>query len=345
MMTLAQALNRCIEHQDLTYDEMTFLFRQIMHGELSAVAIAALMMALRVKGESVTEITAAAQVMREMVNPVAIENKIHLVDIVGTGGDGAHTFNISTAAMFVAAAAGAKVAKHGGRAVSSQSGSADVLEALNIQLQLNPSQIAQCLEQTKIGFMFAPQHHPAMKYAAPVRKELGVKSIFNLLGPLTNPAGAPNIVLGVFAKTWVQKQAEVLKNLGMQRALVVWGHDNLDEISLSDATEVAELQDGKVKTYTITPEQFGLQRINADHFKVQNKQESLFKIKQALTNKDDALRNIVALNAAAALYVAGVSTSLAQGLSLAQTTIQTGAAFAKLEEVQKFTQKFIHLNV
>ena len=275
-MTISQqeALTRLIEHREIFHDEMLYLFRQLMGGELSPVMITALTMGLRVKKESIGEITAAAQVMREFSTKVPLANTQHMIDIVGTGGDGANTFNISTASMFVVAAAGARVAKHGGRSVSSSSGSADVLESLGVNIHLKPEQIAQSIAQTGIGFMFAPNHHAAMKHAAPVRKELGVRTIFNILGPLTNPAGAPNILMGVFHPDLVGIQVRVLQRLGAQHALVVWGRDNMDEVSLGAPTMVGELVNGEIREYDIHPEDFGLQMVSNRNLRVEGAVES-----------------------------------------------------------------------
>jgi len=339
-MTISEqeALHRCIEHRELFHDEMLELFRKIMRGEMSPTMIAALMMGLRVKKETIGEITAAAQVMREFSTKVPLASTEHLIDIVGTGGDGAQTFNISTAAMFVAAAAGAKVAKHGGRSVSSSSGSADVLESLGANINLNPEQIAQSIAQTGIGFMFAPNHHAAMKYAAPVRKELGVRTIFNILGPLTNPAGAPNILMGVFHADLVGIQVRVLQRLGAQHALVVWGRDNMDEASLGAGTLVGELINGEIREYEIHPEDFGLAMSSNRCLKVNNATESKQKIIESLSTPGPA-RDIVALNAGMAIYSAGVATSIADGLSRANTAINSGAALAKLHQFVQITQQ------
>jgi len=337
-ITQQEALLRCIEHREIFHDEMLFLFRKIMGGELSPVMIAALTMGLRVKKETVGEIAAAAQVMREFATKVPMANTTHLLDIVGTGGDDTHTFNISTTAMFVAAAAGARVAKHGGRSVSSACGSADVLEALGANIQLTPEQIAQSIAQTGIGFMFAPNHHAAMKHAAPVRKELGVRTIFNILGPLTNPAGAPNILMGVFHPDLVGIQVRVLQRLGAQHALVVWGRDGMDEVSLGAATLVGELVNGEIREYDIHPEDFGLQMTASRNFKVANATESKEKIFAALDNQPGPTRDIVILNAGTALYAAGVAPSIAQGLEKARQAIASGAARAKLDQFVQITQ-------
>jgi anthranilate phosphoribosyltransferase len=339
-LTPQQALLRCIEHREIFHDEMLMLFRQIMGGEMSPVMIAALTMGLRVKKETIGEIAAAAQVMREFAAKVDVPNADNLVDIVGTGGDGANTFNISTASMFVVAAAGARVAKHGGRSVSSSSGSADALEALGVNIQLKPDQVAQSIQETGIGFMFAPNHHAAMKHAAPVRKELGVRTIFNILGPLTNPAGAPNIMMGVFHADLVGIQARVLQKLGAKHALVVWARDNMDEVSLGAATMVGELVNGEIREYDIHPEDFGLQMTSSRNLRVDSSAESVAKIYEALDNKTGAARDIVILNSGTALYASGVVDSIAKGVTKATESIASGAARAKLEEFAKFTRQF-----
>ncbi len=336
-LTPQQALLRCIEHREIFHDEMLDLFRQIMGGEMSPVMIAALTMGLRVKKESVGEIAAAAQVMREFAAKVTVENSDNLLDIVGTGGDGANTFNISTASMFVAAAAGARVAKHGGRSVSSSSGSADVLEALGVNINLQPAQVAQSIQATGIGFMFAPNHHAAMKHAAPVRKELGVRTIFNILGPLTNPAGAPNIMMGVFHPDLVGIQARVLQRLGAKHAVVVWARDNMDEVSLGASTMVGELVNDEIHEYDIHPEDFGLQMVASRNLKVGNVTESKEKILEALTNKTGPARDIVILNSGTALYAAGIASSIANGITLAQEVVASGAARTKLDQFVQFT--------
>jgi len=340
-MTISQqeALTRLIEHREIFHDEMLYLFRQLMRGELSPVMIAALTMGLRVKKESIGEITAAAQVMREFSTKVPLANTQNMIDIVGTGGDGANTFNISTASMFVVAAAGARVAKHGGRSVSSSSGSADVLESLGVNINLKPEQIAQSIAQTGIGFMFAPNHHAAMKHAAPVRKELGVRTIFNILGPLTNPAGAPNILMGVFHPDLVGIQIRVLQRLGAQHALVVWGRDNMDEVSLGAPTMVGELVNGEIREYDIHPEDFGLQMVSNRNLRVDGAAESREKILEVMNNVDGPARDIVALNAGTAIYGAGVATSIADGVKKAQETLASGAALAKLQQFISVTQQ------
>jgi anthranilate phosphoribosyltransferase len=338
-ITPQEALLRCIEHREIFHDEMLHLFRQIMSGEMSPTMIAALTMGLRAKKETIGEITAAAQVMREFSTKVPMADTTRLLDIVGTGGDGAHTFNISTASMFVAAAAGARIAKHGGRSVSSSSGSADLIEALGAQIDLKPEQIAQSIAQTGIGFMFAPNHHAAMKHAAPVRRELGVRTIFNILGPLTNPAGAPNILMGVFHPDLVGIQVRVLQRLGAQRAVVVWGRDNMDEVSLGAATMVGELADGEIREYEIHPEDFGLSMISSRNLKVANAAESKAKVLEALRGEPGPAHDIVALNAGTALYAAGVAPSIEEGLARARAAIGSGAAIAKLEQFVQITRQ------
>jgi len=338
-ITPQEALLRCIEHREIFHDEMLYLFRQIMSGEMSPTMIAALTMGLRVKKETIGEIAAAAQVMREFSTKVPMADTTNLLDIVGTGGDGAHTFNISTASMFVAAAAGARVAKHGGRSVSSSSGSADVLDSLGVNINLQPEQIAQSIAQTGIGFMYAPNHHAAMKHAAPVRRELGVRTIFNILGPLTNPAGAPNILMGVFHADLVGIQVRVLQRLGAQHAIVVYGRDNMDEVSLGAGTMVGELINGEIREYEIHPEDFGLQMIASRNLKVADSIESKAKMMEALRGEPGAAADIVALNAGTALYAAGVASSIEDGLARARTAVSSGAAIAKLEQFVRVTQQ------
>jgi anthranilate phosphoribosyltransferase len=332
-ITPQEALQRTIEHREIFHDEMLHVMRLIMSGELSPVMTAALITGLRVKKETIGEITAAAQVMREFSTKVNVADKKHLVDIVGTGGDGSHTFNISTCSMFVAAAAGAKVSKHGGRSVSSKSGSADVLEALGLNIHLSPDAIAQCIQETGIGFMFAPNHHPAMKNVAPVRKELGVRTIFNILGPLTNPASAPNILMGVFHPDLVGIQVRALQRLGAEHALVVYGRDGMDEVSLGAATMVGELRNGEIREYEVHPEDFGLPMASNRAFKVETPQESLALMRQVLDNQPGAARDIVILNAGAALYAANVVPDIPQGIAKATAAIVSGAAKAKLEQL------------
>ena len=337
-ITPQEALQRTIEHREIFHDEMLHLMRQIMGGELSPVMLAAITTGLRAKKETIGELTAAAQVMREFATKVHVTDKQHLVDIVGTGGDGAHTFNISTCSMFVIAAAGAKVSKHGGRSVSSKSGSADVIEALGANLNLAPQAIAQCIAQTGIGFMFAPNHHPAMKNVAAVRKELGVRTIFNILGPLTNPADAPNILMGVFHPDLVGIQVRALQRLGAEHALVVYGKDGLDEISLGAATMVGELKDGKISEYEIHPEDFGMQMASTRALRVETPEQSRAILQGVLAGNPGPAREIVLLNAAAALYAANVSSSIAQGLEAARQALDSGAAQAKLAQFIAATQ-------
>ena len=338
-ITPQEALQRTIEHREIFPDEMAELMRAIMRGEVSPVMTAALLTGLRVKKETVGEIAAAAAVLREFARKVRPAPHAHFVDIVGTGGDNAHSFNVSTAASFVAAAAGARVAKHGNRSVSSKSGSADVLEALGAAVELQPEQVAACLNSVGIGFMFAPIHHPAMKAVAPVRRELGVRTLFNILGPLTNPAEAPNILMGVFHPDLVGIQVRVLKRLGVQRALVVWGRDGLDEITLGASTLVGELRHGQVREYDIHPENFDLPMIASRNLRVEGSAESKERVLEALDNRPGAAREIVALNAGAALYVCGVADSIANGLARARDALASGAARRKLDEFVAMTRK------
>ena len=330
-ITPQEALQRTIEHREIFHDEMLHLMRQIMSGEMSPVMMAAITTGLRVKKETIGEIAAAAQVMREFSTKVEIADKTHLVDIVGTGGDGSHTFNISTCSMFVAAAAGAKVSKHGGRSVSSKSGSADVLESLGLNINLSPAQIAQCVAETGIGFMFAPNHHPAMKNVAPIRREMGVRTIFNILGPLTNPAGAPNILMGVFHADLVGIQVRALQRLGAEHALVVYGRDGMDEVSLGAATLVGELKDGVITEYEIHPEDFGMAMVSNRSLKVETAEDSKAMLLGVLNNLSGAPKDIVVLNAGLALYAANVAPSMAEGIVLARQAIESGAAKAKLQ--------------
>ena len=338
-ITPQEALQRLIEHREIFHDEMIALMRQIMNGEVSPLMTAAIITGLRVKKETVGEITGAARVMRELSARVEAPPHPHFLDIVGTGGDGASSFNISTASMFVAAAAGACIAKHGGRSVSSKSGSADVLEALGAAIALPPAQVAACMAETGIGFMFAPNHHPAMKVVAPVRKEMGVRTLFNILGPLTNPAGAPNILMGVFHPDLVGIQVRVLQALGAERALVVWGRDGMDELSLGAATLVGELRDGVVREYEVHPEDFGIAMAASRNLRVNDAAESKAMLLAALGNTPGLPLEIVALNAGAALYVAGVAESIADGIARARDAIASGAAMAKLEEFVRVTQR------
>ena len=332
-ITPQEALQRTIEHREIFHDEMLHLMRLIMKGELSPLMTAAIITGLRVKKETIGEITAAAQVMREFSTKVHVKDATHMVDIVGTGGDGANTFNISTCSMFVAAAAGAKVSKHGGRGVSSKSGSADVMEALGIHINLKPEQIAQCIADVGIGFMFAPNHHPAMKNVAPVRKELGVRTIFNILGPLTNPAGAPNILMGVFHPDLVGIQVRALQRLGAEHALVVYGRDGMDEVSLGAATLVGELKNGQITEYEIHPEDFGLPMASNRALKVETPEQSREMLIGVLKGEPGAAQDIVCLNAGVALYAANVADSIQSGIAKARTAIASGAALAKLEQV------------
>ena len=330
-ITPQEALQRCIEHRELFHDEMTDMMRLIMNGEMHPTIVAGFLVALRTKKETVGEIAAAAQVMREFATPVHVENREHLVDVVGTGGDGAHTFNISTAAMFVAAAAGAKIAKHGNRSVSSKSGSADVLEALGVNLALSAEEVANCITKVGAGFMFAPNHHPAMKNVVPIRKELGVRTIFNILGPLTNPADAQHILMGVFHPDLVGIQARVLQALQMKHALVVYGRDGLDEISLEGPTLVGELKNGLVREYEIQPQDFGLNPAPTSSFKVANAAESKKILLDVLNKQVGPASDIVCLNAGAVLYVADLAKDIASGIAMARAAIASGAALQKLD--------------
>jgi anthranilate phosphoribosyltransferase len=339
-MNVQSALTALIEKRDLSHDEMLSIMRQIMSGQLTPVQIAGIIIGLRVKGETVEEITAAAQVLRELSTKVDVSGERRLVDTCGTGGDSAHTFNISTASAFVAAAAGAKVAKHGGRSVSSSCGSADVLEALGVNINLNPEQVAQSIRQVGIGFMFASSHHSAMKHAAPVRKELGVRTLFNILGPLTNPAGANNQLLGVFHHDLVGIQARVLQTLGSRHALVVHGLDGLDEISISGETEVAELKNGKVEEYTIDPTRFGVRLTPLEAIQAKSAGESKNMLLSVLDNQPGPARDIVVLNAGAAIYVSGLAESMEQGVRKAEEAIASGAAHAKLKQLVEFSNRF-----
>jgi len=338
-MTPQAALQRVIEHREIFHDEMVSLMRQIMGGEVSPVMVAAIITGLRVKKETIGEIAAAASVMRELATPVNVPYDRHFVDIVGTGGDAAHSFNISTTSIFVAAAAGAKVAKHGGRSVSSSSGSADVLEALGANIMLSPELVAACIEECGIGFMFAPNHHSAMKHVAPVRREMGVRTLFNILGPLTNPASAPNTVMGVFHPDLVGIQVRVMQRLGAERVLVVHGKDGLDEISLGAATLVGELKNGEVSEYEVHPEDYGLQMLSLRNLRVASADESKSVLLGALDNKPGAAREIVCLNAGAALYVANVADSIGDGIAKAREAIASGAARARLAQFVECTQR------
>ena len=338
-ITPQEALLRIVEHREIFHDEMLHLMRLIMSGEMSPVMMAALITGLRVKKETIGEITAAAQVMREFSTKVEVADKTHLVDIVGTGGDGAHTFNISTCSMFVAAAAGARVSKHGSRSVSSKSGSSDVLEALGININLSPAAIAQCVAEVGVGFMFAPNHHPAMKNVAPIRKELGMKTIFNILGPLTNPASAPNILMGVFHEDLVGIQVRALQRLGAEHAVVVYGRDGMDEVSTGAATLVGELKNGEISEYEIHPEDFGMPMVSNRALKVETPEQSKAMLMSVLDNQPGPARDIVMLNAGAALYAANLSNSIAAGVLLAKSAIESGAAKAKLGQFSVITKQ------
>jgi anthranilate phosphoribosyltransferase len=338
-MNIQTAIKKVIEQQNLTLDEMTAVMRSIMTGECTPAQIGGFLVGLRMKGESVDEITGAAKIMRELATPVKI-NVENIVDVVGTGGDGVSTFNISTASAIVSAAAGAKVAKHGNRSVSSSSGSADVLEAAGVNLNLTPAQVAQCVEQVGVGFMFAPLHHSAMKHAIGPRKEMAVRTVFNLLGPLTNPAGAKRQLLGVFSRDWLEPLAEVLQSLGSEHVLIVNAEDGMDEISTLSATHIAELKDGVIKTYTVTPEQFGISRPDLAELKVDNAVFSLEKVCGVLNDQTGAPRDIVLLNAGATIYAAGVADSLEAGIAKADEAIKSGAARDTLEELIKLSNTF-----
>jgi len=337
MITPQQALVRLIDQREIFYDEMLSLMRQIMRGEVSPAQIAGILVGLRVKKETVGEISASAFVMREFSSKVPVSNRQYLVDTCGTGGDGIQTFNVSTASAFVAAAAGARVAKHGGRSVSSTCGSADVLEKLGVNINLTPEQVALCVDGIGIGFMFAPNFHGAMKYAAPVRKELGVRTMFNVLGPLTNPAGAENQVLGVFHEDLVGIMARVLQRLGSRHVLVVHGMDGMDELSISTGSQIAELKDGQISEYTVTPEQFGLPPASNDLLRVANADEAVAMLTGVLDNTPGAARHIVQLNAGAAIYAAGLSATLTDGIARASEVIEDGSAKAKLQQLIAFT--------
>ena len=340
MITPQEALQRTIEHREIFHDEMLHLMRQIMGGEITPLMVAAILTGLRVKKETIGEISAAARVMRELCTRVDTPHNPNFVDIVGTGGDSSHTFNISTASAFVAAAAGATVAKHGNRGVSSKSGSADVLEALGAKIDLSAPQVAECIQATGMGFMFAPNHHPAMKNVAPVRREMGVRTIFNILGPLTNPAGAPNTLMGVFHPDLVGIQVRVMQQLGAEHVMVVWGKDGMDEISLGAATLVGELKNGEISEYEIHPEDYGLQMVSNRGLRVADAAESKAMLLEALANTPGTPREIVTLNAGAALYAANLARSVADGIARAREAIASGAARAKLDQFVAFTQRF-----
>jgi anthranilate phosphoribosyltransferase len=340
MFTAQEAINRLCDKREIFYDEMVDLMRQVMEGKVTPVQLAAILMGLHVKTESVSEIAAAASVMREFSTKVDASGLDHLVDTCGTGGDKSHTFNISTTAAFVAAAAGARVAKHGGRSVSSKSGSADVLEGLGVNFALTPEQVALCIREVGLGFMFAPSHHPAMRHAAPVRKELGMRTILNILGPLTNPAGAPNQVMGVFHPDLVGIQARVLKMLGSRHVLTVHGHEGLDEITITGPTNVAELKHDFITEYVIEPKQFGLDTAPIEAIQVAGPDESRARVLAVLAGEPGPSRDVVLLNAAAALYVSGVAASIWDGVAVARDAITSGAAKAKLGQLVSFTQGF-----
>ncbi|MEO7256139.1 MAG: anthranilate phosphoribosyltransferase [Casimicrobium sp.] len=339
-ISISEAIQRTVDHREIFEDEMLFLMRKLMNGEFTSAQSAAFLLGLRVKKETIGEIAAAAMVMRELSTKVPIHGEPNLIDIVGTGGDLSHTFNISTASMFVAAAAGAKVAKHGNRGVSSKSGAADVLEALGVNIMLTSDQIAQCIVATGIGFMFAPNHHLAMKAVAPIRRELGVKTIFNILGPLTNPASAPNTMMGVFHADLVGIQARVMQRLGAQHVMVVHGRDSLDEISLGAGTLVGELKDGKITEYEIHPEDFGFTMSATRNLRVETPEQSKAMLLSALDGAPTPARNVVLLNAGAALYTANLAPTLRDGIALALTAIESGAARKKVDEFAAFTQSF-----
>ncbi|MCB1985159.1 MAG: anthranilate phosphoribosyltransferase [Burkholderiales bacterium] len=334
-----EALSRIINHEEIYHDDMVSLMRQIMQGKVSPILISAIITGLRVKKETIGEIAAAAAVMREFATPVKVVDSDRLIDTCGTGGDATHTFNISTAAAFVSAAAGVRVAKHGGRSVSSKSGSADVLETLGVNLNQTPAQVAESISKIGVGFMFAPNYHSAMKYAAPVRRELGIKTIFNILGPLTNPAGAKNQVLGVFDAKLVSKLAHVLQQLGSEHVMIVNGIDGLDEITISGETRVGELKQGQVTEYTVKPEDFGLQSAPIASIQVSDSDQAKAMLVSVLENKKGAARDIVLLNAGAAIYVSGISDSLAGGVQAAQRAIESGAALQKLHELIAFSNQ------
>lgn len=339
-ITYTEALTRCIEHREIFHDEMLYLMRQLMNGEVPDTIASALLMGLRVKKETVGELTAAATVMREFATPVNLDNTNDLLDMCGTGGDGSNTFNISTTAMFVAAAAGVPIAKHGNRSASSSSGSADALEAMGANIELQPEQVRECIENTGIGFMYAPHHHASMKNVATVRKALGVRTMFNILGPLTNPAKAGNQLMGVFHPDLVGIQVRVLQQLGANHVLIIHGLDGMDEASLGAATLVGELKDGVVSEYKIHPEDFGMQMVSNRSLKVANREESLEKMREALDNRDGPARDIVILNAGLAIYTGNKAGSIKDGINQARELIASGAAKAKMEAFCAFTRKF-----
>ena len=339
-MEMQQAINKVLARQDLTSDEMTAVMQTIMTGGATPAQIGGFLIGLRMKGETVTEIAAAASVMRELASGVSIGDLDHTVDIVGTGGDASGTFNVSTASMFVAAAAGCHVAKHGNRSVSSKSGSADALEAAGIRLDLSPQQVEQCVRDVGVGFMFAPGHHSAMKHAIGPRKEMGARTVFNVLGPLTNPAGVPNLVLGVFSSELLEPLAEVLQRLGSRHVMVVHSRDGLDEISIGDATDVAELKDGQIRRFSVQPEDFGLKRAGLDSIRVEDAAQSLDMIRGVLEDQAGAARDIVVMNAGAAIYCAGLADSLKAGVEKANDAITSGEARNRLDRLVVLTQGF-----
>ncbi|MBV5307978.1 anthranilate phosphoribosyltransferase [Chromatium okenii] len=339
-MNIKDAIARCLERQDLSEDDMSAVMRAVMTGGATSAQIAGFLIALRMKGETVTEITAAASVMRELATGVDLTGLAHTVDIVGTGGDASGTFNVSTASMFVAAAAGCLVAKHGNRSVSSKSGAADVLEIAGVNLALTPAQVVRCVREIGVGFMFAPGHHGAMKHAIGPRRELGVRTIFNVLGPLTNPARVPNQVLGVFSAALLEPLALVLQRLGSRHVLVVHARDGLDEISIAAPTDIAELKDGVIHRYSIQPEDFGLTRANLADIRVNDPAESLEMLRGVLAGQPGAARDIVQLNAGAAIYAAGCADSLAAGIALAETALTNGAAAQRFEQLIALTASF-----
>ena len=338
-MDIQTAINNVINHIDLNREDMHSVMQTIMQGNATSAQIGGLLVALRIKGETVDEITAAAEVMRKLVAKVDVD-KTNLVDTCGTGGDSSNTFNISTTSAFVVAASGARVAKHGNRSVSSKSGSADVLEAAGINIELDEKQVASCIEDVGIGFMFAPMHHSAMKHAIGPRRELGVRTLFNILGPLTNPAAAPNQVIGVFSRKWLNPLAETLKQLGSNHVLVVHSEDGMDEISISTKTFITELKNGEIKNYEISPDNFGIKKHNIAELSVYNINESLTMMKSVLDNNDNAAKAIVSINAGAAIYAAGISDSIKEGVDKALDVIESGAAKKKLEMLIQHSQSF-----
>lgn len=337
-MDMKQAIERVLGGASLTGDEMTDVMRNIMTGGATPAQIGGFLIGLRMKGETVTEIAAAAGVMRELASGVDISGLDHTLDIVGTGGDSSGTFNVSTTSMFVAAGAGCHVAKHGNRSVSSKSGSADVLEAAGVRLDLTPQQVERCVREVGVGFMFAPGHHSAMKHAIGPRKEMGVRTVFNVLGPLTNPAGVPNLLLGVFSDELLEPMAEVLQRLGARHVVVVNSRDGLDEISIGDKTEIAELKDGAIRRFSIQPEDFGVTRQSIEAIRVADAQESLAMMRSVLEDHAGPARDIVQLNAGSAIYVAGLADSLAAGIERADEVISSGEALKRLERLVVLTQ-------